>query len=51
MNTQNHVLEALDTVIAWDLPEIDLVCALNDQAGLLAGDDPENIWMEQPDIP
>ena len=42
MNPQ--ILDALETVMAWGLPDEDLSDALNDQARLMAGDDPEDSW-------
>lgn len=43
MNHANYLLNAIDTVLAWDLPEESLAVALNAQANLLAGIDPEQI--------
>jgi hypothetical protein len=44
MNQQNYLLDTLETVIAWGLPDEDLANALNDQARLMAIDDPEYTW-------
>jgi hypothetical protein len=44
MNQQNYLLDALETVMAWGLPDEDLSNALNDQARLIAGDDHEETW-------
>ena len=38
MNYENHILDAVEIVGAWDLPEEDLADAVNDQARLMAGD-------------
>ena len=49
MNQQ--ILDALETVIAWGLPDEDLSDALNDQARLMAGDDPEKAGNAHRNIP
>jgi hypothetical protein len=40
---QNYILDALEIVSAWDLPEEDLADAVNAQARLMAGVNPEEI--------
>jgi len=40
MNQENYILEALEIVSAWDLPDEDLADAVNAQAKLMAGVDP-----------
>jgi len=40
MNHEQHILEALEIVSAWDLPDEDLADAVNSQARLMAGVDP-----------
>ena len=47
----NQLLDALETVAAWDLPDEDLADALNDQARLMSGDDPEGTWEYQSESP
>ena len=37
----NYLMNALDTVLAWDLPDASFGSALNAQANLLAGGDSE----------
>ncbi len=37
MTYPNYVLDALNAVLTWDLPEEDLAEAVNDQAALMAG--------------
>ena len=49
MNIQNHILEALEIVSAWDLPEEDFADAVNDQAMLMAGINPDDIPERLPD--
>jgi hypothetical protein len=38
---QNYILDALEMVSAWDLPDEDLADAVNAQARLMAGISPE----------
>ena len=42
MNFENQILDALMIISAWDLPDEDLADAVNDQARLMAGIDPED---------
>ena len=44
----NDLLDALERVMTWDLPEEALPEALTDQFRLLTGGDPEAVW-EMPD--
>jgi hypothetical protein len=37
MDFESYIPEALDLVLAWDLPEEALADAVNDQAKLMAG--------------
>ena len=37
MDYEDYIPEALDLVLAWDLPEEALADAVNDQAKLMAG--------------
>ena len=37
MNFQNFLLDAIDAVLAWDLPDESFADAVNAQAGLMAG--------------
>ena len=37
MHQQNHYLDALEIVSAWDLPDEELADAVNAQARLMAG--------------
>jgi len=41
MELHNFVLDALDRVLAWDLPDEVCPYAVTAEAGLLAGMDPE----------
>ena len=46
MNIENLILDALEIVSAWDLPEEELADAVNDQARLMAGDDSHDEFLE-----
>jgi len=39
MNYENYILDAVEIVGAWDIPEEDLADAINEQARLMAGVD------------
>jgi len=39
MNYENYILDAIEIVGSWDLPEAELADAINEQARLMAGDD------------
>jgi hypothetical protein len=43
MNIENIILDALEIVSAWGLPDEDLADAVNDQAMLMAGVNPDDI--------
>lgn len=49
MHNQNHLLEALEIVLALELPEEAFTDAINDQFRLMAGIDPEDSWERNPD--
>ena len=40
----NYITEAIEAVLAWDLPEEDFEQAVNDQARLMIGCCPEEGW-------
>ena len=40
---EDYIVEALELVSAWDIPEEDLADAVNDQARLMAGIHPDEI--------
>ena len=44
MSYEDCVLDALELVMAWDLPEEDLADAVNEQAKLMAGVPPEDCF-------
>jgi hypothetical protein len=48
MSIENHILEALEIVSTWDVE--DIAQALNDQARLMAGIDPEESWEDLQDF-
>jgi len=39
MNQKDYIMDALEIVSAWDIPEEELADAINEQAKLMAGDD------------
>ena len=43
MDYENYILDALEMVMAWDLPDEEFADAVNDQARLMAGINPEEI--------
>ncbi len=50
MTYQYYLLDALETVLAWELPEDDLAEAANDQAKLMAGCHVESLENHQENI-
>jgi hypothetical protein len=52
MNTyENHLLEAIETVSAWELPEEDFADAVNAQAKLTAGVPYDEPWCFDSETP
>lgn len=49
MNNLNYLINAIDTVLTWDLSEELIPLAIHDQAKLLAGFDAEALWDENLD--
>ena len=45
MYTQYYLINAIETVLAWDIPEDLLPLAINEQAKLMAGFDAEEVWI------
>ena len=41
---EDYILDALEMVSAWDLPDEDLADAVNAQARLMAGIHPDEFW-------
>ncbi len=50
MTVENHILDALMIVSAWDVPDEDFADAVNDQAMLMAGVNPDDIREHPSDI-
>ena len=50
MNQENYIMEALEIVGAWDLPDEDFAQAVNDQARLMAGINPDELWEDHSEI-
>jgi len=48
MDYEIYILDALEMVMAWDLPDEEFADAVNDQARLMAGINPEEIWESNP---
>ena len=46
MNLENYIIDALEIVSSWDLPEEDFAEAVNDQARLMAGDDHDEFLID-----
>ena len=44
MHTDDYILDALEMVSAWDLPDEELADAVNAQARLMAGIHPDEYW-------
>jgi hypothetical protein len=44
MNAQDHIAAALEIVTARDVPDEDFTRAVNDQAKLMAGVNPDELW-------
>lgn len=49
MTTQNYLLNAVETVLSWEIADELIPLAINDQAKLLAGFDAEELWSGQLD--
>ena len=49
MQYQDCLIEALEIVSAWDVPDEDFAQAVNDQARLMSGINPDELWEAQPD--
>ena len=50
MNIEEYVITALELVSAWDLPDKDFADAVNDQAMLMAGVNPDELPERRSDI-
>ena len=46
MNIQYYLINAIETVLGWDISEDLLPLAINDQAKLMAGFDAEDLWID-----
>ena len=44
MTPEDFINEAMEIVLAWELPDEEFAAAVNDQARLMAGINPEEIW-------
>ncbi len=43
---QNYLIDALETVLAWDLPDETLIDTVSDQLKLKAGIGPDENWKQ-----
>ena len=43
MDYENYILDALEMVMTWELPDEEFADAVNDQARLMAGLTPEDL--------
>jgi len=50
MHYQNYILDALEIVSARNISDEDLADAVNDQARLMAGVNPDELWEHPEDI-
>jgi hypothetical protein len=50
MDYENYILDALEMVMTWELPDEEFADAVNDQARLMAGLTPEDIHGVRPDV-
>ena len=50
MHTEGYILDALEMVSTWDVPDEDLADAVNAQARLMAGIPPDELWEVHADI-
>ena len=49
MNYENYILDAVEIVGAWDIPEEDFVQAVIDRARLAAMVNPDELWEDLPE--
>ena len=44
----DYIVDALELVSAWDIPDEDFAQTVNDQARLMAGCHPDDVWQDIP---
>ena len=44
MHIEDYILDALETVGAWDIPDEEFADSVNAQARLMAGVRPDEVW-------
>ncbi|MEN8108275.1 MAG: hypothetical protein ABFS22_09735 [Pseudomonadota bacterium] len=49
MHIEDYIPDALELVSAWDIPDEDFADAVNGQARLMAGVQPDEPWEYRPD--
>jgi hypothetical protein len=47
---EDYITDALELVSTWDIPDEDFAQTVNDQAKLMAGIQPDELWLEHSDI-
>ena len=50
MNQLDYIVEALDIVSAWNIPDEQLTQAVKDWACLMARVNPDELWEDRPDV-
>ena len=50
MNTENHILDALEIVSSWDVPDEDFADAVNSQIRVMMGINPDEFPESLSDI-
>ena len=50
MNQEHYISTAIDLFLAWNVPDEDFAHAVNDQARLMAGIDPDDLWEAHSEI-
>ena len=49
MHYEDYIPAALEMLSAWNIPNEDFAQAVNDQARLMAGVDPDELWRPCPE--
>jgi hypothetical protein len=46
VHIEDYILDALETVSAWDIPDEEFAQSVNAQARLMAGINPDDSWLD-----
>ncbi|MEN8108480.1 MAG: hypothetical protein ABFS22_10795 [Pseudomonadota bacterium] len=49
MHIEDYISDALEIVGAWDIPDEDFASTVNDQARLMSGINPDELWKAYPE--